>query len=126
MPQDELVQRAIARTVRPDWSAGDLLKRWGEVKVQVRSLHQKIFYRPLLAAVSKASGEFEITSDQAVDRLSAIGFLDPQGALIHINALTAGLSRRAQIQRQLLQNYWKKRTVLSSIAMELFGKGIVL
>jgi len=102
MPQDELVQRAIARSVRPDWSAGDLLKRWGEVKVQVRSLHQKIFYRPLLAAVSKASGEFEITSDQAVDRLSAIGFLDPQGALIHINALTAGLSRRAQIQRQLL------------------------
>lgn len=102
MPQDELIQRAIARSVQVSWSADELIRRWDEVKIQVRALHQKIFYRPLLAAVSKASGEFEITSDQAVDRLAAIGFLDPQGALTHINALTSGLSRRAQIQRQLL------------------------
>ena len=102
MPQDELTQRAIARSVHLEWSADDLVKHWNEVKSQVRSLHQKIFYRPLLAAVSKASGEFELSSEQAVDRLSAIGFLDPNGALAHISALTSGLSRRAQIQRQLL------------------------
>jgi glutamate-ammonia-ligase adenylyltransferase len=102
MPQDELIQRSIARSVQPEWNAEALLKRWAEVKIQVRALHQRIFYRPLLAAVSKASGEFEITSEQAVDRLSAIGFLDPKGAITHINALTSGLSRRAQIQRQLL------------------------
>jgi glutamate-ammonia-ligase adenylyltransferase len=102
MPQDELTQRQIARSVSLDWNAEQLLKRWAEVKIQVRALHQKIFYRPLLAAVSKASGEFELSSEQVVDRLSAIGFLDPAGALTHINALTSGLSRRAQIQRQLL------------------------
>jgi glutamate-ammonia-ligase adenylyltransferase len=102
MPHDELTQRAIARSVHLEWSADDLVNHWNEVKSQVRSLHQKIFYRPLLAAVSKASGEFELSSEQAVDRLSAIGFLDPNGALAHISALTSGLSRRAQIQRQLL------------------------
>ena len=102
MPKDELTQRSIARSVQVDWTAEQLLGRWAEVKIQVRALHQKIFYRPLLAAVSKASGEFELSSEQAVDRLAAIGFQDPNGALTHINALTTGLSRRAQIQRQLL------------------------
>ena len=102
MPQDELTQRQIARSVSLDWNAEQLLKRWAEIKIQVRALHQKIFYRPLLVAVSRASGEFELSSEQVVDRLSAIGFLDPEGALNHINALTSGLSRRAQIQRQLL------------------------
>jgi len=102
MPKDELTQRSIARSVQVDWTAEQLLARWAEVKIQVRALHQKIFYRPLLAAVSKASGEFELSSEQAVDRLAAIGFQDPNGALTHINALTSGLSRRAQIQRQLL------------------------
>ncbi len=102
MPVEEDAQRAIARAVNLDWTADDLLTRWSEVKHQVRALHQKIFYRPLLAAVSKANDGLEISSEQALDRLSAIGYMNPEGALQHIRALTSGLSRRAQIQRQLL------------------------
>lgn len=102
MPQDELTQRSIARSIDLNWNAEDLLSRWSEVRTEVRALHQKIFYRPLLSALSKAGDEFELSSEQAADRLAAIGFKDPAGTLVHINALTQGISRRAQIQRQLL------------------------
>ena len=102
MPIEEDAQRAIARAINLDWTSSDLLSKWNDVKQQVRSLHQKIFYRPLLAAVSKAGDGLELSNEQASDRLSAIGYLNPEGALQHIRALTSGLSRRAQIQRQLL------------------------
>jgi glutamate-ammonia-ligase adenylyltransferase len=102
MPTEPEAQRVIARSVNLDWTSDVLLENWGEVKLQVRALHQRIFYRPLLAAVSKAGGGLELSNEQASDRLSAIGYLNPAGALQHISALTSGLSRRAQIQRQLL------------------------
>lgn len=103
MPSDELSRRAIARAVSIDLSASGLIERWEAVKLEVRDLHQQLFYRPLLSAVSGLSQEdLELTSAQAQDRLGAIGFQDTRGALSHITALTSGLSRRASIQRQLL------------------------
>jgi glutamate-ammonia-ligase adenylyltransferase len=69
----------------------------------VRSLHEKLFYRPLLSAVAGlAAGGVELTSEQASLRLQASGFRNPEGALHHIGALTQGVSRRAAIQRTLL------------------------
>ncbi len=47
-------------------------------------------------------GGLQLTSEQAVARLAAVGFRDPKAALAHIAALTSGLSRRAQIHRNLL------------------------
>jgi glutamate-ammonia-ligase adenylyltransferase len=103
MPSDELSRRAIARAVSVDLSASGLIERWEAVKLEVRDLHQQLFYRPLLSAVSGLSQEdLELTSAQAQDRLGAIGFQDSRSALSHITALTSGLSRRASIQRQLL------------------------
>ncbi|OXE35526.1 MAG: bifunctional glutamine-synthetase adenylyltransferase/deadenyltransferase, partial [Phenylobacterium zucineum] len=103
MPQDDAKQRVLARSLAVGSTAEALLDRWQAVKLDVRSLHQKLFYRPLLGAVAKlGDGGLELTSDQAQDRLKAIGFTDPRGALAHIAALTGGLSRRAAIQRQLL------------------------
>ena len=102
MPLDETAQRAIARSINLSWNAQDLLDEWNSIKQQVRSLHQRLFYRPLLVAVSKATEGLELSNEQAIDRLAAIGYLNPEGALQHISALTSGLSRRAQIQRQLL------------------------
>lgn len=103
MPADEASQRAIARAVAISLSSSELLSRWESVKLEVRDLHQQLFYRPLLSAVSGLSQEdLELTSGQAQDRLGAIGFQDTRGALAHITALTSGLSRRAAIQRQLL------------------------
>jgi glutamate-ammonia-ligase adenylyltransferase len=103
MPTSPEKVRAIARSVSTKYSAEALIGEWESVKSEVRSLHQRIFYRPLLSAVSKLSDEsLELSSSQAEDRLKAIGFSDAKGALAHIAALTTGLSRRAAIQKQLL------------------------
>ncbi|MDQ2959060.1 MAG: bifunctional [glutamine synthetase] adenylyltransferase/[glutamine synthetase]-adenylyl-L-tyrosine phosphorylase, partial [Actinomycetota bacterium] len=43
-----------------------------------------------------------LTEGEARRRLEALGYTDPNGALRHIETLTAGLSRRAALQRALL------------------------
>lgn len=103
MPTSEVARRALARSVNLKWTADEMIDRWEAVKLEVRSLHQKLFYRPLLSAVAKLDGQsLGLSSEQVYDRLKAIGFEDPKGALVHIQALTSGLSRRAAIQKQLL------------------------
>ena len=70
---------------------------------QVRALHEEIYYRPLLGAVASLSAdEMRLSPEAARARLASVGYLDPDGALRHIQALTEGVSRRAAIQRQLL------------------------
>ena len=70
---------------------------------EVRRLHEKLFYRPLLAAVARlTTDEARLTPEAARARLAALGYRDPAGALRHLQALTSGVSRRAAIQRQLL------------------------
>jgi glutamate-ammonia-ligase adenylyltransferase len=112
MPETEHQVRAIARGLNVRWTSEQLLSRWNEVKLEVRSLHQKVFYRPLLSAVAKLGDGAQLSSDQILDRLKAIGFDDPKSALTHIEALTTGLSRRAAIQKQLLP-----------VFLEWFAKG---
>ncbi len=103
MPTSDAAVRALARSIDLKWNSSQLLTHWEAVKLEVRSLHQKVFYRPLLSAVAKlGDGGVALSSQQAEDRLTAIGFVDSKAALTHINALTGGLSRRAAIQRQLL------------------------
>lgn len=103
MPSSETARRSLARSVDLKSNAENLIERWESVKLEVRGLHQRIFYRPLLSAVAKLEDStLELSSSQAQDRLAAIGFADPRGALAQIAALTSGLSRRAAIQRQLL------------------------
>jgi [glutamine synthetase] adenylyltransferase / [glutamine synthetase]-adenylyl-L-tyrosine phosphorylase len=76
---------------------------WRKHARQVRRLHEKLFYRPLLSAVARLPGEVaRLTPSAAQARLEALGYVDPPGALRHIDALTAGVSRRAAIQRTLL------------------------
>ena len=70
---------------------------------EVRRLHERLFYRPLLAAAAKLSPtEARLSPEAAQARLLALGFRDPAGAMRHIEALTTGVSRRAAIQRTLL------------------------
>ncbi|MGL5858067.1 MAG: bifunctional [glutamine synthetase] adenylyltransferase/[glutamine synthetase]-adenylyl-L-tyrosine phosphorylase [Angustibacter sp.] len=70
---------------------------------EIRRLHERLFYRPLLGAVARLStDEVRLTSDAARARLRALGYQDPAGALRHLESLTDGVSRRAAIQRQLL------------------------
>ncbi len=43
-----------------------------------------------------------LSTEAALERLAALGYLDPKAALRHIEALTSGVSRTAAIQRTLL------------------------
>jgi len=72
-------------------------------RLEVRRLHEKLFYRPLLNAVARLdAGEARLTPEAARQRLEALGYNDPVGALRHLEALSSGVSRRAAIQRTLL------------------------
>jgi [glutamine synthetase] adenylyltransferase / [glutamine synthetase]-adenylyl-L-tyrosine phosphorylase len=70
---------------------------------EVRRLHEKLFYRPLLSAVARLPTEQAgLSPGAAKARLEALGFQQPAVALRHLEALTEGVSRRAAIQRTLL------------------------
>lgn len=81
----------------------ELIAEWRKHVLEVRRLHEKLFYRPLLQAVARLDvGESRLTVEAAESRMQALGYSDPRGALRHIEALTSGVSRRAAIQRTLL------------------------
>ncbi len=108
MPEDEASLKALAKstsspmiTQRP--TTASLLEQWQQTKRSVRRLHESIFYRPLLNAAANLSvDEVRLTPEAARARLAALGYIDPRGALRHIEALTTGISRRSALQRQLL------------------------
>ncbi|GAA2023052.1 bifunctional [glutamine synthetase] adenylyltransferase/[glutamine synthetase]-adenylyl-L-tyrosine phosphorylase [Agromyces tropicus] len=103
MPQDDAARRVLGRASGLGRSARELTDTWQATRRRVRGLHERLFYRPLLSAVAALPADgLELTSEQAEARLAAIGFHDPRGALAHIAALTAGVSRRATIQRHLM------------------------
>jgi glutamate-ammonia-ligase adenylyltransferase len=112
LPEDPVVLRQVGRALRamrPGQGHGqrdpadDLLAQWSRHASQARRLHEKLFYRPLLEAVARLPGEaVRLTKEAARERLEALGYADPAGALRHIEALTSGMSRRAAIQRTLL------------------------
>jgi glutamate-ammonia-ligase adenylyltransferase len=118
LPEDPAVLRRLGRAMRyiavtsgqqrdpaPPGSdpAAEFTEMWRRHARQVRRLHEKLFYRPLLSAVARLPGEVaRLTPAAAQARLEALGYVDPAGALRHIDALTAGVSRRAAIQRTLL------------------------
>jgi [glutamine synthetase] adenylyltransferase / [glutamine synthetase]-adenylyl-L-tyrosine phosphorylase len=80
-----------------------LEEAWAHHRLEVRRLHEKLFYRPLLEAVARVPAEgARLTAEAAGERLAALGYADPKGALRHLEALTSGVSRTAAIQRALL------------------------
>jgi [glutamine synthetase] adenylyltransferase / [glutamine synthetase]-adenylyl-L-tyrosine phosphorylase len=80
-----------------------LTDEWRRHAREVRRLHEKLFYRPLLAAVAQIPGdEVRLTPDAARQRLTALGYADPVAALRNLEALTSGVSRSAAIQRTLV------------------------
>ena len=125
LPEDPAVLREIGRALRRMWldpsarprgpavapvtglahadPAVELAGQWRVHAGQARQLHEKLFYRPLLDAVARLPGEAaRLTPEAARDRLDALGYDDPAGALRHIEALTSGMSRKAAMQRTLL------------------------
>jgi [glutamine synthetase] adenylyltransferase / [glutamine synthetase]-adenylyl-L-tyrosine phosphorylase len=104
VPTDPADLRRLGRALglRTD-PVGEFSALWRRHAREVRRIHEKLFYRPLLRAVARLpEEEARLTPEAARTRLTALGFFDPGGALRHIEALTSGVSRRAAIQRTLL------------------------
>jgi len=84
-------------------SRRNLTEAWKRHAREVRRLHEKLFYRPLLAAVaSLPDDDVRLTPEAARQRLNALGYVDPAAALRNLQALTSGVSRSAAIQRTLV------------------------
>ncbi|MEV5571219.1 bifunctional [glutamine synthetase] adenylyltransferase/[glutamine synthetase]-adenylyl-L-tyrosine phosphorylase [Spirillospora sp. NPDC052269] len=104
VPDDPSDLRRLGRALglRTD-PVGEFTALWRRHAREVRRIHEKLFYRPLLRAVARLpEEEARLTPDAARVRLEALGYGDPAGALRHLQALTDGVSRRAAIQRTLL------------------------
>jgi glutamate-ammonia-ligase adenylyltransferase len=104
VPDDDEGLRRLGRALglRAD-PVREFTELWRRNARGVRRIHEKLFYRPLLNAVARLPSEdSRLTPAAARARLEALGFVDPAGALRHIEALTSGVSRRAAIQRTLL------------------------
>ncbi|WP_370248266.1 bifunctional [glutamine synthetase] adenylyltransferase/[glutamine synthetase]-adenylyl-L-tyrosine phosphorylase [Nocardioides sp.] len=104
VPDDPATLRRLGRSLgfEKDPEAG-LEQEWQRQRREVRRLHEKLFYRPLLTAVSLVPGEqARLSSEAALDRLTALGYADAGAALRNLEALSSGVSRRAAVQRALL------------------------
>jgi [glutamine synthetase] adenylyltransferase / [glutamine synthetase]-adenylyl-L-tyrosine phosphorylase len=105
IPAGDAERRWLARTMGerdgPDASA---LERFEAERrrhaAAVRGLHEKLFYRPLLEVFGAVPSGLDPAN--AAERLAALGFANPERALAHLHALTAGLTRRATLLRAML------------------------
>jgi len=104
VPDDEAALRRLGRSIGfLKHPVDELDKAWRHHRREVRRLHEKLFYRPLLNSVARISGEeARLSPEQAGRRLAALGYADPKAALRHLEAMTSGVSRTAAIQRTLL------------------------
>jgi glutamate-ammonia-ligase adenylyltransferase len=108
VPDDQAGLRWLAAslgyTAMPGRDAVEAFRSdWVGHAAQVRRLHVKLLYQPLLEAVARVPAEaLRMTTESARRRLEVLGFADPAAALRHLQSLTGGVTRTAAIQRTLL------------------------
>jgi glutamate-ammonia-ligase adenylyltransferase len=105
VPTDDEARDHLARVLgfRPTPGSGALeqfdleLRR---VQNQVRSIHERLYFRPLLEAFAGSEGE--MSPEVAATRLAAFGFTDAQRTKAAVRELTRGLNRSSRLMKQLL------------------------
>jgi [glutamine synthetase] adenylyltransferase / [glutamine synthetase]-adenylyl-L-tyrosine phosphorylase len=113
VPDDDVERARLARSsgfrdIRAATALVQFDREFGRVQGYTRRLHEKLFYRPLLERFAEVGAEDQLTStdrlgpESARERLGALGFTDPAGALRNLDALASGVSRRARLFRTLL------------------------
>lgn len=111
--RQELIARSLGYRAVGDTAAREpFVKALKAVQAEVRALHAKLFYRPLLemhavvsAAAAGVSVPGEVTligEEQAIERLVALGFTNGPAALKNVRELTNGMSRSAVTVRAVL------------------------
>lgn len=107
-PDDEPAMRWLARSahIAPERGAdaAQVLRReLRRQRTRVRQLHEKLFYRPLLEAVTRFDKDSLYLQNKSAERqLAALGYAKPDRALAHIKALGATAGRRGQVQLLIL------------------------
>ena len=110
LPEDDdeprrrwLARAAGFKATKRATAVGELESRLRQVRDAVSTLHERLFYRPLLSAVVDLSvGEAQLSSDAVKARLAALGYRHPARAYDHLSALVRGTSRKAKLQAILL------------------------
>jgi glutamate-ammonia-ligase adenylyltransferase len=69
-------------------------------QARVRSIHEKLFFGPLLEALSGRPGS--LTALAAEERLQSLGYLDLHATRAALGELTRGLTRTSKLMEQLL------------------------
>src|SRR6266536_1899800 len=105
IPAVQAERRWLARTMGyPEGPRESALERFEADRrrhaATVRGLHEKLFYRPLLEVFGAVPSGLD--PSKAAERLAALGFANPDRAMAHLRALTAGLTRRATLLRAML------------------------
>jgi len=105
LPADEVSLERLARVIgyrdRPRARAVELfdqeLRRHQSV---VRSIHERLFFRPLLEAFTDGGGP--LAPEAAEARLAAFGFADAARTRLAVRELTGGLNRTSRLMQQML------------------------
>ena len=78
---DDLRRLGRAFGLRADPADGARPQLWKRHALEVRPLHERLFYRPVLAAAARLTAdEARLTPEAADARLAALGYRDPAGA----------------------------------------------
>jgi glutamate-ammonia-ligase adenylyltransferase len=108
LPESPAKREHLARGSRirdtPERSALDVFEeRCARTTSVVRTIHERLFYRPLMEAFAGVPSVRPTLSEQEADeRLAALGFDRPPRVRQAIAAMTAGGTRRAKVMRAIL------------------------
>jgi len=107
LPTDEASLDRLARILgyraTPESSAAAAF--WDDFRRDlqtVRSVHERLFYRPLLEVFASQGADTAISSEAAEERLHAFGFTDSKATRRALTSLTSGMSRRSRLMEQTL------------------------
>ncbi len=98
---DHLARSLGYRPTRSETPTEQFQRTFVQDMKTVRSVHQRLFYRPLLEAFA-GEATTPISTDAAHDRLRAFGFYDAGATLRALRELTSGLSRRSKLMEATL------------------------
>ncbi len=104
VPEDRDQRRRVARVLgyqgAPEGGPTERFDRdLARHRAQVRSVHERVWFRPLLDALSGAG---PLGAEAAAQRLAAFGFTDLERTRQAVAELTRGLTRSSRMMQQLL------------------------
>jgi [glutamine synthetase] adenylyltransferase / [glutamine synthetase]-adenylyl-L-tyrosine phosphorylase len=109
IPTDRAALDVLARVLgfrgRPEADAAEQLSQTlVHHQLRVRSIHERVYFRPLLEAFAapRLGGLSTLTPDAVATRLAAFGFTDAARTHEAVRELTGGLNRASRLMQQML------------------------